>query len=154
MKQGSEAFKQAPYQPEEEQPEPEKKMGKLYRFPKKPWDMKSEEEIAKDYEAYKKIPGGTLSLEEYREVMKRAATETSAGFKWSSYAHSYARTGGINLSPETVTIYGILRDPEDEQYSVQGDQKLLAEALRLVGDEASLNTYINKLSETNPNLFK
>jgi hypothetical protein len=148
MKQGFEAFKQVLYQPEEERPEPKKKKGAIIL----PFEKKSEnkeEKIDQGYKAYEAL-GGALSQKEYQEVMRRAATETSAGSKWSSYAHSYARTAGISLSSEAVGIYGILRDTQDKSYSGLSDQKLLAEALRFAGDGSSLTAFIKKF----PNIFK
>lgn len=153
MKQGAEALQSEPYFSEDTEAE-KKKGADILPFRQKP-EENNKEEIGQSYEAYKSL-GGRLSPEEYRDVLRRAADkkEALAASRWSASAHSMAEAGGITLLPETVVLYGILRNPEKEQYSVLGDQKLLAEALRLAGDGGALKIFINNFEKINPNLFK
>jgi hypothetical protein len=140
MERNAEAF-----QPKDFQPEPEKKSAVILPFRRK----ESPEEG--NYEQYKAL-GGTLSQEEYQDVLKRAEEGRNIYSRWSKDANSMARAAEITLSPETVTLYGILRDekpdPAKEHYSELNDQKLLAEALRIVGDESSLGMFIKKFTPT------
>lgn len=65
-----------------------------------------------------------------------------------------AETAGITLSPETVMMYGLLRDekpnPSKENHSGMSDHEILAEALRMSGDKDSLATF----EESLPHIFK
>lgn len=144
MRQGSEALQQLDFN---EEPEFVKKRGAdILPFRLKPSDN-SEKEIGQGYDKYMAL-GGILSQKEYREVMKRAGDETISSSKWSAHANSMARAADIILSPETVTIYGILRDeksdPKKKHYSELSDQKLLAEALLIIGDESSWSVFTEK----------
>ena len=67
---------------------------------------------------------------------------------WAKHAKFMASEAGIeNLSTETVTMYGILRDEKPGTAkggpSGMSDQELLAEALRRSGDEASLAKFLD-----------
>lgn len=141
MEQGIEALKQTyPVEGIEPKREIEKREAVILPFPK-------------TYEGYKNLLGGTLSQEEYEDVLKSAAEGRTFNLARTSQANFMAETSGITLSPETVTVYGILRDERPDpakEYSGMSDQKLLAEALRIVGDTDSLTTFIEKY----PNIFK
>lgn len=150
MPQHAEAFPQEAFPQEDFPPEPKKELEKkgavILPFRRK-------ENIRKgNYEEYKAL-SGTLSQEEYWDVLKRAAEERNIFSKWSGHANSMARAAEITLSPETVALYGILRDekpdPIKEHFSELSDQKLLAEALRIVGDTKSLEALIEK----HPHIF-
>jgi len=106
--------------------------------------------VVRGYENYK-ASGGILSQAEYQSVLERAADSKNVpSVSTEAQATHMAQASEIVLSPETVTIYGILRHDEKPSpdtkghYSALSDQKLLAEALRLVGDERPLTTFIEK----------
>lgn len=146
-----EAFKPELYPDKEEKPDEKKKeSARIFDFPSK--KERTQEEIGQGYDKYKNV-GGILSSEEYQDVLKRAADGTFSNSKWFVNAHSMTQSAGIPLSSETATIYGILRDekpdPVKEHYSEKSDQELLAEALRIVGDESSLSKFI----ENYPHIF-
>jgi hypothetical protein len=148
MRQGSEAL-QLDF---DKEPKVVKKVEADIRLFKPEPNDNSEKEIARGYDKYA-ASGGILSQEEYRRVMKRAEAETTPNSMWSAHANSMARAAGITLSPETAAIYGILRDekpdPEKKRYSELSDQKLLAEALLIIGDESSRSVFIEK----HPHIF-
>lgn len=147
MPQHSEAFQPEPY-PHEERPPEKKKEAVILPFLKKVPEGTAGEK-AQDYEKYKTL-SGALRQEQYQDVLKRAAegTEAPTTSQSSTNVNFMAQRAGIALSPETVTIYGILRNEKpdgiSENYHEMSDQKLLAEALRMVGDTASLTTFIEK----------
>jgi len=105
------------------------------------------EEKESDYANYKTL-GGILNQEDYQNVLMSIVENAPLNPAWSRHAHLMAKTAGITLSPETVTIYGILRgekpDPRKEHFSEMSDHKLLAEALRIVGNTDSLITFVAK----------
>lgn len=147
MRQGSEAFKQNFVDPSEE---PEKKeSGVILQF--KPRAYESAAENVHEYKEYKAL-GGILDEREYRNVLGRidSSRNVPPNSPTSLQAKVMANVAGITLSPETVVLYGILRndvkpDPDtEEHYSTLTDQKLFAEALRMVGDKDSLATFIEK----------
>ena len=148
MKKGSGAFKESYHGGESKR----KREAVILPFKQK-LESKGEEK-RQDYAGYKTL-GGVLSQEEYQNVRSHAADKEyiPSGSLWRGHANFMASTAGITLSPETVTIYEILRsekpDPAKEHYSELGDQKLLAEALRIVGDKNSLDMFIEKL----PHIF-
>ncbi|GEM_PF-2510364 len=154
MKQGSEAFKQNLVDSSEE---PEKKEGGIVLpFKLKPRTYESATERARGYKEYKAL-GGILDEMEYQDILGRIDSVRNTPLNSSTplQAKSMASAAGITLSPETIALYGVLRHYEEpnpdakEHYSTLNDQKVLAEALRLVGDKDSLATFI----ETHPHIF-
>ena len=138
MPQHAEALPQEdfPLKPEEE---PEKKSAEILPF--------------RRYEEYKNL-GGILSPKEYEDVLKLAkeGKEAPSNSLSSEAATSMARVAGIALSPETITLYEILSEERSElakEREEMSDQKLLAEALRIVGNKSSLDKFIEK----NPVVF-
>ena len=95
------------------------------------------------YKAYKAL-GGTVSQEGFQNILNHVESErnTPPHFMRSERANDMAEAAGITLSPETVTIYGLLHD--ESGANDQSDQKLLAEALRISGDTHPLSTFIEK----------
>jgi hypothetical protein len=142
MPQHAEAFPQEDFQPK---PYPEKELEKksavILPFLRK-------ENIRKGNYAEYRALHGTLSPEEYQDVLRRAMEAS----RWLENANSMARAAEITLSPETMTLYGILRDekpdPAKKHYSELSDQELLAEALRIVGNKPSLDTFIKRFTPT------
>jgi hypothetical protein len=150
MKQHAEAFQSEPY-PDDEEPELEserKKGAVILPFKQKTNEGSEEKEKGQGYEKYKTL-GGALSPEEYQDILKRVADGKNVpSSSPRSAANFMAQVAGITLSPETVTIYGILSDERPnlatERPNEMGDQELLAEALRIVGDTRSLAAFIEK----------
>ncbi len=152
MKQGSEAFQESYLSGENN---PKKKEAVILPFKQKAEEPLHDEYAKKyEYKEYRKL-GGALSQEEYENVLKRSADGKYAPSSslWQGHANFMAEATGITLTPEAVVIYGILRsenpDPIKEHFSEMSDQKLLAEALRIVGDKISLDIFIEKL----PHIF-
>ena len=147
MRQGSEAFKQD-FVDSSGEPE-EKKSAVILQF--KPRTYESAAENGHEYKEYKAL-GGILDEMEYRNVLGRidSSKNVPPNSPTSLQAESMANAAGIILSPETVALYGLLRhdvkpSPDTKNhYSTLNDQKLLAEALRMVGDKNSLATFIEK----------
>jgi hypothetical protein len=146
MKRDLEAFQSKPDQSGETEPERGKENG-------------SDEKEGRSYEEYKTL-GGTLSQTEYENVVKRAADETILSYparlkhtKRSNYINFMAQA---ILPSGTATIYGILRDEKSdpapdsvkEHYSTMDDHKLVAEALRIIGDKRSLIAFTEKYPHT------
>src|SRR3989344_3304690 len=109
-----------------------------------------------DYDEYKALGGTILSQAEYQSVRERAAQKGNIpSDSTRSQTDLMTEDAGITLSPETVTVYGILRGdrkptPDTKgHYSEQGDQQLLAEALRITGDKISLTIFV----ENHRNIF-
>ncbi|MEK7614105.1 MAG: hypothetical protein AAB428_00335 [Patescibacteria group bacterium] len=77
---------------------------------KQKFDENSVEEKERDYSEYKAL-GGTLNQEEYGDVLRRAVDGKNVppNPMWSAHANFMVQAVGITLSPETVTIYEILR---------------------------------------------
>lgn len=72
---------------------------------------------------------------------------------WSKHAKFMAETAGITISPETIKIYGILRDEKpgpEKNHSGMSDQEIFAEALRMSGDMSSFTVFTEKY----PHIFK
>lgn len=116
-----------------------------------PEQVKEESVVEQEnnFEVYEAL-GGVLRKTEYQDVLSRAAhgEEIPASSLSLKLAHSMARVAGITLSPETTTLYVMLRnekpDQGSEDYHRLSDQELLAEALRMSGDTSSLTTFIQK----------
>lgn len=134
-----------PYRGEKIEPKEQKRAAIL------PFRRKTEAraEEGQGYEEYKSS-GGILSREQYQDVLTLAAHGGDAPSNSLSPGHAnfMAEEAGISLSPETVSIYAMLRDrkpdPENEKFSGLSDQKLLAETLRIVGDTRSRNAFEKK----------
>jgi hypothetical protein len=157
MAQRAEAFPLDPYQ---EETRGRKAVIIPFPSPKKEKGS-TEKETGQGYEQYKTL-GGKLSPDEYRDVLKSAAEGKNVPYTSlrSRRANVMARTAEITLSPEVLGIYGILRDkqpdPPDPKKNTpseitpseinDSDQKLLAEALRIVGDKRSLAVFTEKFS--------
>lgn len=107
------------------------------------------------YESYQSRHGG-LSQEAYESALTRAAdldTELYPGY--ASAAESMAVFSGIELSPETRTLYAILRsdkikNSEADHYTDMDDQPLLAEILYREGKHEDLSKFVRAY----PNIFK
>jgi len=142
MGQESEAFHPESYT--EEETKPQKREAIILPFKQKTGEGK-EGKKEQGYEGYKTL-GGTLNQGEYDDVLKSVEEGRKFNPMWSEHANFMAKVAGITLSPETIAIYGILRDikPDGEHYSKMpnGDHELLDEALRVVGDKASLDIFI------------
>ena len=156
MGRGSEAFKQK-FNPSEE-PE-EEGSGNVVEGSGNVLPFKPRNESAENVYKYKeyKALGGILDEMEYQDVLGRIDSSRNIPpySPTSLQAEVMAKFAGITLSPETVALYGVLRndvkpDPDtEEHYSTLNDQKLFAEALRMVGDKDSLATFIEK----HPHIF-
>lgn len=68
---------------------------------------------------------------------------------WSRHAKFMADTAGITISDKTVVEYAILRDEKTNPHCGMSDQQLLAEALRMSGDDDNLATF----KKTLPHIF-
>jgi len=142
MPQHAEAFPQEDFQPEPKK-EPEKKSAVILPFRRK------ENPEEGNYKQYKGL-GGILNPKEYEDVLKLAKErkEVPSGSLSSGAANSMARVAGIALSPEIAIIYGILSDKRPDlakEHEEMNDQKLLAEALCIAGNESSLVTFKESL---------
>ena len=146
MGQGSEAFKQDFVYPSGKLEN--KKSADILQFRPR---TESAVENEHEYKEYKAL-GGILDEMEYRNVLGRidSSRNVPPNSPTSLQAKVMANVAGITLSPETVVLYGILRNdvkpsPDTKNhYSTLTDQKLFAEALRMVGDKDSLATFIEK----------
>lgn len=110
------------------------------------------------YQRYKEL-GGIINEKDYCSALTRAKNITTLNIVLIKQAEYMAEFAGIELRnaknavDQRVTLYGILRTdtrPEKTQYhhSQMCDQRLFAEALRMLGDAESLQ----KIIEAYPNI--
>lgn len=117
-----------------------------------------EEAPRNKYEQYRSL-GGVINEEDYQSALDRIKGTVSLDKNLISQAGGIARASDIELHnlggqlDPRVILYGILRtdtNPNAEyHHSQMSDQKLFAEALRMLGDEDSLQ----KLIVAHPNIF-
>ena len=146
MKQSLENSQQKPYVGEK----PPNKSGgaSILDFPRK--EERAGGERWQSYEEYKALPGGVLTQEQYQNVLRSVAKWKGipANSLSAEHANFMAQIAWIPLSPETITVYEILSHgnpgQENEYRGGMSDQKLLAEALRIIGDTHSLTEFIEK----------
>lgn len=111
------------------------------------------------YQHYTEI-GGIINEKDYQSVLTRSKHTTTLDKYSIAQAENIARISGIvlhnskdSLDPRVI-VYGILRSDtkskEEAEYhhSDMSDQRLFAEALRMLGDADSLK----KLIEAHPNI--
>ncbi len=111
------------------------------------------------YQHYTEI-GGIINEKDYQRVLTRSKHTTTLNKFSIAQAEGIARISGIvlhnskdSLDPRTI-VYGILRSDtkskEEAEYhhSDMSDQRLFAEALRMLGDTDSLE----KLIVAHPNI--
>lgn len=111
-----------------------------------------------DYQNYERL-GVRINETDYSSVLQRARSAPAPEQALITQAELIAKTSGIALHGEAgaldkrVVLYGILRTdlkPPDvkDHYSQMSDQPLFAEALRMAGDDDSLQ----KLISTHPHI--
>jgi len=106
-----------------------------------------------NYERYKKL-GGIINKKDYNSAITRSKISVVTNELQILQAQLIARSAGIRLTnaegilDQRIALYGILRSdtaPEWVKYhhSQMSDQRLFAEALRMLGDSDSLYKLIN-----------
>lgn len=110
-----------------------------------------------NYERYKSL-GGIINENDYRSALDRAGEATALTRQHIAQAEVMAKVAGITLHSTKgfldpkVALYGVLRSDrnprEKYHHSQMSDQRLFAEALRMLGDDDSLR----KLIATHPNI--
>lgn len=126
-------------------------------------EVEKEEELAEapegksEYEQYVSR-GGIINEKDYRSALDRAGDTSTLDRARITQAEIIARVAGITLeNPEgsldpRVALYGILRGDTNPgaryHHSQMSDQRLFAEALRMLGDTESLR----KLIASHPNI--
>lgn len=110
------------------------------------------------YQQYQKL-GGIINEKDYDSILAKAEDTTALNIPLIKQSEGIAEFAGIELhntkdtiDPRTI-LYGILRTdtkPKEVQYhhSQMCDQRLFAEALRMLGDTDSLR----KVIEAYPNI--
>lgn len=109
------------------------------------------------YQQYQEL-GGIINEEDYKSALARAKDATARDKTRIAQAENIAQRAGITLEnsedaldPRTV-LYGVLRRDRKPgvkyHHSQMNDQRLFAEALRMLGDAESLK----KLIEAHPNI--
>ncbi len=104
------------------------------------------------YEQYKAL-GGIINEKDYESAITRSKNVTAPDKALITQTESIAETAGVELHntkdslDPRVVLYGILRNdthPEGVKYhhSQMSDQRLFAEALRMLGDTESLNKVV------------
>ncbi|HUZ93027.1 MAG TPA: hypothetical protein VNG29_03480, partial [Candidatus Paceibacterota bacterium] len=104
------------------------------------------------YEQYQSL-GGIINKNDYRTVLNRARDEMMLDKTVISQAENIAKQAGIALHntkeaiDPRIMLYGILRIDArpsgiEHHHSQMGDQRLFAEALRMSGDNDSLEKLI------------
>jgi hypothetical protein len=100
--------------------------------------------------------GGIINEKDYNSILARAYNKPETKLILISQAKTIARVAGIPLLNEKtsldprITLYGIMRSdkmPNDVQFHhcQMCDQRLFAEALRMIGDETSLEILASSL---------
>ena len=112
------------------------------------------------YQHYQELDGA-ISEQNYESVLNRAQSTTMLDNKaLIAQVELIAEASGIALhnskdalDPKTI-LYGVLRadapSSERHHYSHMGDQRLFAEALKILGDKDSLK----KLVDTHTHIFR
>jgi hypothetical protein len=116
----------------------------------------------RSYQQYHDL-GGIINEKDYESALARAGSMTAPDKARIAQAKGIADFAGIKLLKETeggvidpiIILYGILRSdvqPKEIKYHHQQmtDQRIFAEALRMLGDVDSLDTLIKAY----PNIFK
>ncbi len=125
-----------------------------------PNSKKNNEEQSHSYDEYKNL-SGIINEQDYNSVLARLKNTTTIDETRKAQAKGIARFAGIELLDETkgvadpkIILYGILRsDVRFEgvlrHHDEMSDQRLFAEALRMLGDAESLK----KMIEAYPNIY-
>ena len=106
------------------------------------------------YGEYVKL-GGIINEKDYLSALSRAKNAKEVNPSIRVQAESMGRASGITLTDRELALYAILRedtnpDPKEKyHHSQMSDQRLFAEALRMLGDTESLR----KLISRHPNIF-
>ena len=112
-------------------------------------NMPSIEQEKDRYELYLKL-GGVSKRKNYRSALHEAETITPSESSMMQ-AENMAQRAKIELQKDgighVVRLYAALRG--NERYAQESDQKVFAEALRMLGDSDSLK----KLTEANIEIF-
>ena len=109
-----------------------------------------------NYQRYLEL-GGIINEKDYQDVLIRAQRTTTLDEARIRQAENLAKFAGIELYntdgtiDQRIVLYGILRSdvmPEGVKYhhSQMSDQRILVEALRMLGDVESVNKMIRKYS--------
>jgi hypothetical protein len=112
-------------------------------------DMQEAPKENAGYERYREC-GGIINEKDYESILARAKNTTTPDRTLIKQAELVAQFAGIELHntkesiDQRTALYGILRSdakPEHvaHHYSQKSDQRLLAEALRMLGDTDALN---------------
>jgi len=121
-------------------------------------DVQNVPEKNDSYQEYRDL-GGIINKEDYQSVLLRAKNPAALGAALIEQSELIARGAGIELhntkeaiDPRTL-LYGILRTdskPQEAKYhhSQMSDQRLFAEALRMLEDTDALR----KLIDAYPNI--
>ena len=113
--------------------------------------------MKKSYKQYQEL-GGIINKKDYRSALTRAKNTTTLDIRLIKQSELIARVARIELNntkdsiDQRTILYGALRSdkPEGVKYHhcQMSDQRLFAEALRMLGDVDSLN----KLIDTHPHI--
>ena len=97
------------------------------------------------YNRYKAL-GGIINEKDWKSVLERAKAGGTDGHTLGQ-AESIAKFSGVTLTPLVAALYCVLRSDEkppevENHHSQMSDQRLFAEALRMLDDAESLNKLI------------
>ncbi len=105
------------------------------------------------YRRYREL-GGIINEKDYKSALARAKNTVTLKITLIKQSEHIAQIAGIELHntknalDPIIILYGILRTdtaPQEVEYhhSQMSDQRLFAEALRMLGDADALNKLIN-----------
>lgn len=111
--------------------------------------MPDTSEESNSYQQYQEM-GGIINEKDYESALRRVNDQTTLDKRTITQAENIAEFAGIKLQnregfiDKITTLYGILRNdarPENtsHHHSQMPDQRLFAEALRMLGDTDALN---------------
>ena len=116
-------------------------------------EEKKQETRALDYAGYRAL-GGIINEEDFSSALARAKDAKPDKFS-ANQIMSMAKRSGIELSgdqDERAVLYGVLRSGVNAEaghhHNQMSDQRLFAEALRMLGD----NEGLEKLKTAYPNI--
>lgn len=112
-------------------------------------DMQEALEEDNSYKRYREL-GGIINEKDYESILQRATSDSATGAALAKQASRIADIAHITPDKRVFRLYRTMRNDTKpagvkHHHSQMSDQRLFAEALRMVGDADSLDKLISAL---------